>query len=94
MEAILGLRMSCAATVAPQAVATQKAMTSAAKLQTRNIALRGKMMATRGNCVLSIAALIRAAKAKLRCERARIVPTCHFHDRVSTLPARANLKRH
>jgi hypothetical protein len=40
MDAILGLRMSCAATVATQAVATQKAMTSAAKLQTRNITLR------------------------------------------------------
>jgi hypothetical protein len=64
---------------ATQAVATQKAMASAAKLQTRNVALRGKkMMATRGNCVLSIAALIRAAKAKLRCERARIVPTLPF----------------
>jgi hypothetical protein len=35
---------------ATQAVATQKAMASAAKLQTRNVGLRGKkMMATRGN---------------------------------------------
>jgi hypothetical protein len=42
MAAILGLRMSCAATVATQTVATQKAMTGAAKLQTRNVALRGK----------------------------------------------------
>jgi len=54
MDEILGLRMSCAATVVTQVVAThagatQQAMTSAARLQTRNVALRRKMMATRGN---------------------------------------------
>jgi len=95
MDAILGLRMSCAATVATQAVATQKAMTSAAKLQTRNIALLGNMMATRGNCVLSIAALIRAAKTKLRCERGRIAPTLPFFMIMrARRPVHTNLKRY